>query len=78
MFEDWTREKQKNNGRSNNPSYPFLIYKIFDTILPLNDVENRRIFHFIHLPSQATLTKREKEWNLVYEKIKHIYKSNIP
>ena len=79
MFRDWTKAKEfKIEGlRPNNPSYPYMIYKIFDIILPPDDVENRRIFHFIHLPSEATLKKREEEWKLVYEKIKHIYKPDI-
>ena len=27
--------------------------------------KKRRILHFIHLPAQSTLLKREREWNLI-------------
>ena len=53
----------------NNPSYPYLIYKIFNAILPQNDMENRRIFYFIHLPSQATLEKRNAEWDIIWREL---------
>lgn len=70
LFQNWTEARKKTGGlRKNLPSYPYLIYKIFDTILPKDDAENRRIFNFIHLPSEAVLKKRDEEWELVYKKI---------
>lgn len=63
-----TREQIKGLG-PNNPQYLYLIYKIFDIILPPHDMENRHIFHYIHLPSKATLIKREQEWKLICEKL---------
>jgi hypothetical protein len=63
------REKNPEGLRPNTPSYPFLIYKIFNAILPPNDVENRRIFDFIHLPSEKTLKKRNEEWELIWNKL---------
>ena len=70
MFENFTKVRENIEGLGpNNPSYPFLIYKIFNAILPLNDIENRRIFHFIHLPSEKTLEKRNKEWELIWPKL---------
>ena len=59
------REENPSFG-SNNPQYQYLIYKIFDVILPPDDKENRRIFHFIHLPGESTLKKRNKEWDIVW------------
>ena len=53
----------------NNPSYSYLIYKIFNAILPQNDIENRRIFYFTHLPSQATLKKRDAEWDIIWKEL---------
>ena len=77
LFRDYieTRKKmyQENPSLgSNNPQYQFLIYKIFDVILPINDMENRRVFHFIHLPSKATLKKRNVEWDIIWNKCKEI------
>jgi hypothetical protein len=67
LFSNFIRAREHIPGLGkNNPSYPFVIYKIFDKILPPNDKENRRIFDFIHLPSEATLQKREHEWRLIY------------
>lgn len=60
--------KEKKWG-PNNPPFPYLIYKIFDKILPLDDVENRRLFEFIKLPSKTTLQKRDQEWDVVYNQI---------
>jgi hypothetical protein len=60
--------KEKKWG-PNNPPFPYLIYKIFDKILPLDDVENRRLFVFIKLPSKTTLNKRDQEWDVVYNQI---------
>ena len=61
------REKLVVEGKlpKNNPQYLYLIYKIFDIILDKDDKEKRRILHFIHLPAQSTLLKREREWNLI-------------
>jgi hypothetical protein len=73
IFEDWTREKQKNR-KSNNPSYPFLIYKVFDTILPLNDVENRPIFHFIRVRRHL---QKEKKNGTLFMKKSNIFISQI-
>ena len=66
-----TREqifKEKKWG-PNNPPFPYLIYKIFDKILPPDDKENRRLFEFIKLPSKTTLKKRDQEWDVVYNQI---------
>ena len=65
-----TRERLSLTGNSkakNNPGYPYLIYKIFDLILPQDDIEKRRILNFIHLPSEATLLKRNQEWKLILD-----------
>ena len=61
------REKLVVEGKlpKNNPQYLYLIYKIFDIILDKDDKEKRRILHFIHLPANSTLLKREREWNLI-------------
>ena len=66
MFSDIikAREQIPNLGK-NISSYPYFVYKIFDKILPPNDMENRRIFYFIHLPSKATIAKKENEWNAI-------------
>lgn len=70
LFDDFIKTRQKTEGlRPNIPSYPYLIYKIFNAILPPNDIENRRIFHFIHLPSETTLKKRNEEWELIWDKL---------
>jgi hypothetical protein len=70
MFVNFTKVRKNTEGLSpNNPSYPFLIYKIFNAILPPTDVENRRIFTFIHLPSEKTLKKRNEEWELIWPKL---------
>ena len=57
-------EQDDSVGR-NNPPYLFIIYKIFDFILQKDDIENRRILHFINLPSKTTLEKRNKEWSII-------------
>ena len=61
------REKLVVEGKlpNNNPQYLYLIYKIFDIILDKDDKEKRRILHFIHLPSESTRLKRDREWKLV-------------
>jgi predicted RNA-binding Zn-ribbon protein involved in translation (DUF1610 family) len=70
MFVNFTKVRENTEGLGlNNPSYPFLIYKIFNAILPPTDVENRRIFTFIHLPSEKTLKKRNEEWELIWPKL---------
>ncbi len=69
LFWCWTLEWGKTYGGRNLPSYPYLIYKIFDIVLPEDDVENRRIFDFINLPSKATLKKRDKEWDIIYKNL---------
>ena len=53
----------------NNPHYLYLIYKIFDVILPSDDKENRRILQFIKLPSAQTLAKRDKEWDIIWKEL---------
>ena len=50
----------------------YLIYKIF--ILPIDDTESRRIFHFIHLPSKETLKKRDAEWDIIWNEYKKLGK----
>ena len=73
LFRQFVKARQQIKGlKKNIPSYPFLIYKIFDKVLP-DDIENRRIFHFIHLPSEKTLEKRSKEWEIIWQ---HIDKSD--
>lgn len=57
----------------NNPQYSYLAYKIFEAILP----PNNNIFYFIHLPSATTLKKRDKEWKLICEELRIIYKPTI-
>ena len=75
LFKQYIKMREKmryenSSFGSNNPQYPYLIFKIFDAILPLHDIENRRIFQFIHLPSKATLLKRDEEWNIIWKHIK--------
>jgi len=62
------RREQPSFG-PNNPPYSYLIYKIFDFLLPRDDTKNRIILHFIHLPSKATLNKRNEEWDIVWNKL---------
>jgi len=76
LFDDYIRTRQKIRGENsswgpNNPPYPYLIYKIFNVILPADD-ETRRIFHFIKLPGAATLKKRDEEWDIVWKQIEQI------
>jgi len=61
--------RENSSWGPNNPPYSYLIYKIFDVILPADD-ETRHIFHFIKLPSAATLKKRDQEWQIVWNQIK--------
>lgn len=65
------QEMRLTNGvlGKNNPSYQFLIYKIFDVILSADDIENRRVLHFIHLPADKTLQKRNSEWKILWNKL---------
>ena len=75
LFKQYIKMREKmryenSSFGSNNPQYPYLIFKIFDAILPLHDIENRRMFQFIHLPSKATLLKRDEEWNIIWKHIK--------
>ena len=58
---------------NNNPQYSHLIYKIFDFILEEDDEEKRLILQFIHLPTEGTLSKRNREWKLVLDKLKVKY-----
>ena len=69
MFQEYInlREQCREHFGPNNPSYSYLIYKIFDEILPSDDAENRRIFQFIVLPGKKTLEKRNKEWDIIWK-----------
>lgn len=58
IFQGWVSKWKKGK---NLPSYPYLIYKIFNIVLPEKDVENRRIFYFITLPRQKTIDKIERD-----------------
>ena len=57
----------------NSAGYPYIIYKIFDRILP----HGREILDFIYLQSPKTIAKRDKEWKIILEYLK-IFKSKIP
>ena len=71
----------------NSAGYPYIIYKIFDMILPHRRGVGqsptaephcrapREILDFIYLQSPKTIAKRDKEWEIVLEYItKNIYK----
>lgn len=45
----------------NRRYYPYYTIKIFDLILPPGD-PGRAMFKFVHMQSQDTLTKNDKEW----------------
>lgn len=53
-------KKELNNDISRN-YYLYLIYCIFDKIIPINDTENRRILKYIHLQSETTRDQHNKE-----------------
>jgi hypothetical protein len=53
----------KGSGK-NSMSYSYIIYKIFDNILP-EEAENRKILNYIHLPSNKTLQRLEIEWHRI-------------
>lgn len=53
----------------NTAGYPYIIYKIFDVILPTS---LRDILGYIHLPLAKTITKRDREWKVICDYIPYL------
>lgn len=66
IFIDFIKVQIFLGSGKNNMQYSYSIYKIFDSILPKGDKENRRILNFIHLPGDKTLKKYDKEWERLW------------
>ena len=66
---------------ANSPGYSFIIYNIFDAILP-DDVDSRgrhirSVMDYSHIPKMTTLTKRNKGWEIICDYLNmHIPYSN--
>jgi hypothetical protein len=63
LFSDLMKLQLFLGSGKNSMSYQYIIYKIFNDILPEDDFENRQILNFIHLPTDKTLQRLEQEWN---------------
>ena len=60
------RIREKLNVGGNRCYYPFYIYKIFDEIL---EGEQRWVLSYIHLQSEKTRKKCDKEWKKIEEEL---------
>lgn len=58
-------EKLRCLDNPNRSYYPYYIYKIFDGILPADDMENRRILCYIYLQGDDTLDKNDTRWQRI-------------
>ena len=65
-FCNMLRIREKLNLGGNRRYYPFYIYKIFDEIL---EGEQRWVLSYIHLQSEKTRKKCDKEWKKIEEEL---------
>ena len=70
IFSDIVRAYIHCIGSPNSAGYPYIIYKIFDAILPTQPL--RDILDFIHLQRAKTITKRDKEWKVICDYIPYL------
>ena len=77
IFSDVMRAYIQCFSSSNSAGYPYIIYKIFDAILP-NSL--RRVMEYIHLQRTNTITKRDKEWDVICDYIPYLkeFVSEVP
>ena len=55
--------------------YPYYVYKILDLLIPAED--DRSILNLIHLQSQTTLKKNDKEWKLICKEAGLKYRPSV-
>jgi len=60
------------SNRTNRNYYPFTITKLLDFVLDPNDKQSRKIFHFIYLQSEDTLSKDDEDWKKICELVPEI------
>lgn len=64
------------NNSANRRYYPYYTIKIFDLILAPGD-PGRKMFKFIHMQSEDTLTKNDKEWKRICNILGWEYRATI-
>jgi hypothetical protein len=64
-------ESTKPDGKSNTMYYPYIIYKILESILH-NSMRKRRILECIHLQGRDTLINSDNLWELICNKVPEI------
>jgi len=57
--------KIKSNAVSNNPYYPYFMFKIIESILSDSDSRKMKLLSCIHLQSLSTLIKNDKHWQSI-------------
>jgi hypothetical protein len=57
--------RQKMDGANHRKYYPFYIYKILDALIPHIDRETRKIFRFIYLQGDETVTSGDNNWEKI-------------
>lgn len=68
-------EQTKSQNRSNRNYYPYYIYKILDSILPADTIEDRemrRVLNYIYMQSSDTLAKNDRDWQKICEELEEI------
>ncbi len=58
--------------KTNRNYYPYYIYKILDSILPENDIKNRRVLFYIYIQGKSTIDKNDILWEKICNKIEII------
>ncbi len=58
-------------------SYTYFIYKIFESIIPPEETDHRRILYYIHLQKPDTLEDHDREWERVCRFIP-VLRANTP
>ena len=58
-------ERLCRSGRVNRNYYPFTISRILESVLPLEDLENRRVFYYIYVQSRETVEADDDDWEQV-------------
>ncbi len=55
--------------KSNRNYYPYTIMKILDNLILKTDVETRKLFYYIYIQSDETVSENDSDWKLICSKI---------
>jgi len=59
-------------ARTNRNHYPYYIYKVLDSVLAEDDLENRRVLYYIYMQGEGTIRNNDEEWKEICAQIDEV------